>query len=148
MFVLKYSFILPATATCLWMSHLSERVFSAFEAFKWRHWRSYLHLSWITLLWWLRLHVAEISRWFQNSWEGATIRAFHNVSRWSCQKRKQQKICLVTELHRRAGKPPEAPTEPPACCPFLFMSFLHLSFIIMAPLIFFFADDKLFILIH
>lgn len=63
----------------------------------------------------------------------ATIRAFQNGSRWSCQKRKQQKICLVTELHRRAGNPPEAPTEPLPCYPSLFMSFFHSFFIIMAP---------------
>lgn len=28
------------------------------------------------LPWWLCLCVAEMSRWFQNSWDGATIRAF------------------------------------------------------------------------
>lgn len=67
----------------------------------------------------------------------AMIRA-QNVSRWSRQKRKQQKICLVTELHWRAGKPPEAPTEPPACYPFPCMPFLHLFFIIMSSLISFF----------
>lgn len=73
---------------------------------------------------------------------------FQNVSRWNCQKRKQQKICLVTELYWRAGKPPEAPTEPPAYYPFLLMSILHLFFLIMASLIFFFTDYKVFNLIR
>lgn len=120
MLVLKYSFIVPATATCLWISHIFERIFLLLKC--WQHWSSYLHLSWITLLWWLRLCVAEMSRWFQNSWDGAAIRVFRNVSRWSCQNRKQEKICLVTELHRRAGKPPEAPTayQPFLFCPFSF----------------------------
>lgn len=76
MLLLQYSFIVPAKATCLWIYHIFEKIFCAFEVFKWWHWSSYLHLSWITLLWWLCLCVAEMSRWFQNSWDGATIRAF------------------------------------------------------------------------
>lgn len=70
MLVLKYSFIVHATATCLWISHVFERIFSAFEEFKWWHWSSYLQLSWITLFWWLCLRVAEMFRCFQNSWDG------------------------------------------------------------------------------
>lgn len=141
-------FIRWAAATRLWISGISREYFQPVKC-----WND----STGALLFAARLKYLFVALAF-SAWQKrpaasttagmATIRAFQNGSRWSCQKRKQQKICLVTELHRRAGDPPEAPTEPLAYYPSLFTSFLHSFFIITAPLISLFPDYKVFILIR
>lgn len=146
MFVLKYSFVGPQQRVCEYLVY-PENISSLWN----------VETIAPELLFAARLKYLFVALAF-SAWQKrpaasttagmATIRAFQNGSRWSCQKRKQQKICLVTELHRRAGNPPEAPTEPLAYYPSLFTSFLHSFFIITAPLISLFPDYKVFILIR